>query len=1171
LDARTDLFSLGATLYYALVGQRPFPARTALELVELWKTSPPAPSALVAGIPEALDRLVLDLIQVDASHRPASASEVMVRLATIAKLPQDEAQLVSRAYLATPSLVGRVSALARAQSAVSAAQTGSGSSLLIHGQPGSGRSRFLDACVLIAKVSGATVLRADASDSSGGEYGAVRALAQRLLETAPEIALVAANDVGPVLAVWMPELRARAPTAFSAPFDPAELQTKLQPGLRDWFLRVSKQRGLMLAIDDVHRIDAASAAVIALLCRAARGHSLLMAATADTLDATAGPPLSLIAETSQNLRLHRLIAEETESMLGSVFGDVPNVGHVARRIHASAHGRPREIMELARHLVDRGVIHYHAGLWSLPESLAADDLPSNMVQALRARIAALRPMAAELAHVMALAPDLRYSLDDCLKLTAAETRDVLAALDELIAAELVASVDRDYMLARPGIDSAILAALDAGRRAELHLRVAALFEHRQHNALRLASQLLAGGADARAVEVLVRHAESSVKETDQDSEAFARLVQSLPPDWLELYGRGVALCRSLGRPRADEFAIHVRVAGLAAFSKVDAIDHFRILYAQLARDVGLDFHATFADLPVGKRLETAFGAAAQRFADTPERERCNDPQSAMRLLSRMVIAGVGNAGITLSVELGQLLPRLEPLVVLSPAIGLVQQLADGLNARLLGANDTVVELYGSIVDQLSQQSLGLDATYRNSIRLSLTYVLGTLEATMGLATGLERARELEQSPLYEVNATIIRMLHHVWQGDVREAQRCKELVELLNLERMRPQGVDGGHLPRELLAYVAVDDLTRVKQMLASIEQMAAKLPGWRPLLHWGRGEYERIRGDLSAAESELAQAFRAMAPEGHLVWANVAAAHVNVLTASGRVDEACTLGADYLAQASARQLLSSSHAIRMPLAIAYAKRGDPERALALAEQVVGWVTLAGSTGIRGFLAHETRARVAAILGDEEAFAKHAVLCRAQIPAGTSGALSAKYERLLREGMGANPASIAWSRAGVSAEVTLMRSQIASVLDTIKDSEGRALRCLEFLLRSCGAQEGYLFSLRQGELVPLVQIAEDELPDTVAALARDLIKAETSDDDTMSTSDAGLSSMLSQWTYRVGFAYRPVLLRRDDPNGAVLIGLALVLAPNDRPFQYPLQVATEIAKHLDPPTQVRRP
>src|SRR5262249_42135781 len=51
LDARTDLFSLGTTLYYALSGRLAYPARDFGELHEIWSNKPLPPSSFAAEIP----------------------------------------------------------------------------------------------------------------------------------------------------------------------------------------------------------------------------------------------------------------------------------------------------------------------------------------------------------------------------------------------------------------------------------------------------------------------------------------------------------------------------------------------------------------------------------------------------------------------------------------------------------------------------------------------------------------------------------------------------------------------------------------------------------------------------------------------------------------------------------------------------------------------------------------------------------------------------------------------------------------------------------------------------------------------------------------------------------------------------------------------------------------
>ncbi|HKP57238.1 MAG TPA: serine/threonine-protein kinase, partial [Polyangiales bacterium] len=168
LDGRADIYALGTVLYYTLVGQHAYAARNFSMLSQLWQSPPVPPSQFVPDVPAELDALVLDLLRLDPDARPASAAEVLQRLSAIdGESPGDEAY-AAQAYLATPPLVGREDALARARRKLKRSMYGTPHALVVDGISGVGRSRLLGACLLEATLLGVCVARADADDALHG-------------------------------------------------------------------------------------------------------------------------------------------------------------------------------------------------------------------------------------------------------------------------------------------------------------------------------------------------------------------------------------------------------------------------------------------------------------------------------------------------------------------------------------------------------------------------------------------------------------------------------------------------------------------------------------------------------------------------------------------------------------------------------------------------------------------------------------------------------------------------------------------------------------------------------------------------------------------------------------------------------------------------------------------
>jgi serine/threonine-protein kinase len=98
VDARSDLYSLGAVGYFLLTGTPVFPGRNAVEVCGHHLHTPPVPPAerLGTAVPAKLSALLLDCLRKDAVERPASARELIARLLVCDDVPawtEEEARL----------------------------------------------------------------------------------------------------------------------------------------------------------------------------------------------------------------------------------------------------------------------------------------------------------------------------------------------------------------------------------------------------------------------------------------------------------------------------------------------------------------------------------------------------------------------------------------------------------------------------------------------------------------------------------------------------------------------------------------------------------------------------------------------------------------------------------------------------------------------------------------------------------------------------------------------------------------------------------------------------------------------------------------------------------------------------------------------------------------------
>lgn len=84
VDARTDLWALGALLYEAVTGHRPFEGERPVAIAHaILHEQPARPSTLQHEIPPPLEGLLFSLLRKNPAHRPATARQVAAELLSI--------------------------------------------------------------------------------------------------------------------------------------------------------------------------------------------------------------------------------------------------------------------------------------------------------------------------------------------------------------------------------------------------------------------------------------------------------------------------------------------------------------------------------------------------------------------------------------------------------------------------------------------------------------------------------------------------------------------------------------------------------------------------------------------------------------------------------------------------------------------------------------------------------------------------------------------------------------------------------------------------------------------------------------------------------------------------------------------------------------------------------
>lgn len=1148
LDGRADLFSLGATAYFALTGYHAYPASGFAVLRELWSEQPPLIQELADGIPDALAELVHALIEPNRMRRPTTAAEVMERLAAIGGLETTERGVVPQSYLITPALVGRDVAMSKVRRRVDNGLRGRGGAVLISGQPGVGRTRFLSACVLEAKLQGAVVARAH-SEGPQEPFSGARQWVAHLLEYYPGLLGRLSLSEQKLVLRWYGDGDGERRRQDEIETGDALGRFRLQRTLLQLFFMAAEERGLVVAVDDLQRLDEPTVALCALLVHSAKDHALVVIGTvSDGHREALAPALRMIQKGALPIVLDALSADDVALLLRSIFGEMAHLREVAQHLWRVSGGAPGPLMRLAQHLVDQSVVVYRAGLWVLAGELDPAQLPSSLLEALSSTVQGLSGAALTLAQTLALVPQDALLLQELL-LVATPNYDgaqVLAGLYQLVRLNVVRVDGEHYALYHAGLLGPLLATLQGQAREQLHGRLVGVFEQRRLSFF-VVDQLYASGAREQAVDRLI----SMTKEDliGVRAQAVDGVRRELPHGWSSRLQELLQYCREQGRPYIDCYILRAMIIATQILLRGDIpAGPIEELLDRLSRDCGLDIYAALEDMEPGvERLHRALALAQERYELTPVHEQVASPREAIPWLARTILQVVGLKGAALDRPFFDQVPSLAPLLPLSPALAVVEWNLQATRELASGCVTRAVELYQRTLDRLLESDkAGLDELHHRQVVFAVRYALECMRVAKGGMPNPEVIAELREEPLFEVSACGLEQVHALRTADLEAALRFEKQADLLRLQSQVSQMFDGSLALIACDAYVLAGDLAHLKQVLAGVRNTVRRHRHWWPILLWGEGQYKCLCGDPAEGLVAFEQA-ETLAPAGtHMAHPMIIAARISCLVQLGRVEDAVAVAERYLSSSVAKETSAVGYRVQLAAALALVAAGQPERALGFADEGLALLEAmeAGGT-VLGF-GHEVRARVACAMGDGRGFHAHTLRCRALYRAGEAPMLTARYGRLLAAGhVLSGPGSLLTDERELSSTVGESSSSGSHArrmsVSSFTDPQRRAQAALEEVVDVCGALGGfmYLVQARGPELVaqcggypPPAELERRTAAYLSAAMSA--VGAET----TCTTQTAQVDPPV--WVALDGGRYYPVVLAHEGPHGLEFTALVAI-------------------------------
>jgi predicted ATPase/GAF domain-containing protein/HPt (histidine-containing phosphotransfer) domain-containing protein len=487
VDRRSDLYSLGVTLYELLTGARPFTMTDPLELVHAHIARVPRPPCELGPTPQVVSDIVLRLLEKVPERRYQSAAGLKADLERCAAELDASGQIAPfelgredfASELSVPQkLYGRESSIRVLQSALERARRGATELILVSGAAGVGKSALVGELRGMLALAGTFVSGKFDQLQRGIPYaGMARAIAELVREelTGPaqrleawKAAIVeAVGQNGQLLLDLVPQLeRVIGPQPKVLELGAHEAQNRFEAVFQA-FLRTatSAERPLVIFLDDLQWADAASLRLLSLLMRGfEKQHLLLVVSYRDNeVNPAQGLP-DFIAEAraagAVEQRLQPLKKLDLQELLEDTLRpSAENCAALAELVMEKTEGNPFFVAQFLDALQRSGALAFDAvaKAWTWQsEAIAATEVTANVVDLVVTKLRKLEGRAQSLLQLAACLGH-RFELGQLGLISNTEPAQIALSLQEAAREGFIVPLDVNHRLLAYQADSVAVA------------------------------------------------------------------------------------------------------------------------------------------------------------------------------------------------------------------------------------------------------------------------------------------------------------------------------------------------------------------------------------------------------------------------------------------------------------------------------------------------------------------------------------------------------------------------------------------------------------------------------------------------------------------------------------------------------------------------------------------